>query len=206
MPLKQRILFYLYGAPHVVGSVLALLALGAFFAGVIGKLWYLIVPGLYVAGVLMMPRSSAALVKLNQQAGVEEIHRALDEILKTLRGHVADVIYNHVTSIVDSIKEVLPLIKDSSDANHASFTVREMALSYLPETLDNYLRLPRAYARFHPVHNGKTSRELLLEQLAVLDAELKQVVDDIARDNVNSLEAHGRFLKKRFTRSDTFWN
>ncbi len=204
MSLKQRILFYLYGTPHFVGSLLALIALLAFFLGLIGSLWYLIVPGLYIAGVLITPRSASSVVKLNQEANVEEIRRALNEILKTLRGNVADTIYQRVASIVDSIQEVLPLMQEDSGMNRATFTVREMALTYLPETLDNYLRLPRAYARFHPVKEGKTSRELLLEQLAVLDSELKQVVEDINRDNVDNLEAHGRFLKSRFARSDDF--
>jgi hypothetical protein len=54
------------------------------------------------------------------------------------------------------------------------------------------------------VRDEKTSRELLLEQLAVLDAEMKQIAEEVNRDNVDALEAHGRFLKSRFGHSDKF--
>ena len=32
----------------------------------------------------------------------------------------------------------------------------------------------------------------------------KQVVEDVHRDDINGLKAHGRFLRSRFARSDNF--
>jgi hypothetical protein len=202
--LKPRLLLYLYGAPHIVGSSLALLGLGLYFAGVIKSFWYLIVPGLYVAGVFLVPAGREHSLKLHRETKVSEIRKALDHLLISLRGKVLNVVYERVQSIVASIQQVLPILEQTDTSDHDAYTIREMALTYLPETLENYLKLPRAYARFHPVRDGKTSKELLLEQLAVLDAEMQQVVEDVNRDKVNTLQAHGRFLRSRFGHSDRF--
>ena len=202
--LKQRLLLYLYSAPHMLGSLLALLGLGLYFGGVINSFWYLIVPGLYVSGFFLVPGGRELHLKHNRETKISEIRKVLDLLLISLRGKVVNVVYDRVQSIVLSIQQVLPSLEQADAADHAAYTIREMALTYLPETLENYLKLPRAYARFHPVRDGKTSRELLLEQLAVLDAEMKQVVEDVNRDNVNLLEAHGRFLQSRFGHSDKF--
>ncbi len=201
---KQRLVLYLYGAPHMVGSLLALLGLALYFGGVINSFWYLIVAGLYVSGIFLVPSAREHNLKLHREAKISEIRKALDYLLISLRGKVVNVVYDRVQSIVESIQQVLPRLEQADASDHAAYTIREMALTYLPETLENYLKLPRAYARFHPVRDGKTSRELLLEQLAVLDAEMKQVVEDVNRDNVNMLEAHGRFLQSRFAHSDKF--
>ena len=204
MTLKQRMLLYFYGAPHVLGSLLALIGLGFFFAGLIKSYWYLIIPGLYIAGVLIMPRSREYHLKLSRETNIGEIRKALDKLLDSCRNDVARIVYDRVHSIVSSIQQVLARLEHADESDHAAYTIREMALTYLPETLENYMRLPRAYARFHPVRDGKSSRELLLEQLAVLDAEMKQVVQEVNRDNVDALEAHGRFLQSRFGHSDRF--
>jgi hypothetical protein len=202
--LKPRLLLYLYGAPHIVGSSLALLGLGLYFAGVINSFWYLIVAGLYVAGVFLVPAGREHSLKLHREAKVSEIRKTLEHLLLSLRGKVVNAVYERVQSIVVSIQQVLPRLEQADASDHDAYTIREMALTYLPETLENYLKLPRAYARFHPVRDGKTSKELLLEQLAVLDAEMQQVVEDVNRDKVNTLQAHGRFLRNRFGHSDRF--
>lgn len=205
MTLKQRVLLYLYSAPHMLGSLLALIGLSFFFTGLIKSYWYLIVPGLYFAGALIIPGSRSHLhLKLRREANIGEIRKALDKLLDSIRDEVARIVYDRVYSIISSIQQVLTRLEQADESDHAAYTIREMALTYLPETLENYMKLPRVYARFHPVRDGKTSRELLLEQLAVLDAEMKQVAEEVNRDNVDALEAHGRFLQSRFGHSDKF--
>lgn len=54
------------------------------------------------------------------------------------------------------------------------------------------------------MRDGKTSRQILVEQLSVLDAEMKTILDEVNRDNISALQAHGRFLNARFAKSDTF--
>jgi len=147
MPWRQRLLLYLYGTPHIVGSSLAIVGLALYFLGFIKSFWFPIVAGLYVAGVLLTPQSLERHIRLSREATVDEIRRALEHLLKTLKGDVASTVYQHVGSIVSSIRMVLPRLKEAQVADHISYTIREMALTYLPETLENYLRLPRGYIR-----------------------------------------------------------
>ena len=78
------------------------------------------------------------------------------------------------------------------------YLVRQTATDYLPEMLETYLRLPPMYARFHEVTPGKTSRDLLVEQLTVLQGEMENILDDLHRDDAEALRAHGDFLKRKF--------
>lgn len=64
--MKRRLLLFLYSTPHIVGSVLGLLGLGLFFAGIIKSYWYFIVAGLYVIGVLATPKSPTYELRLER--------------------------------------------------------------------------------------------------------------------------------------------
>jgi hypothetical protein len=201
---KTKVLFYLYGTPHIIGSLGGLLGLSLFFGGVINSYWYLIVAGLYAAGVIGWPRSPEYHLQLDREAGGDEIRSALERLVKSLRGQVARPIADQVQRIVDMIQEALPRLTRLERADHAAYTIRETALSYLPETLENYLRLPKAYRRFHHLDDGRTPQALLQEQLEILESQMNEVLADLHRDDLDGLQAHGRFLRDRFARSDRF--
>jgi hypothetical protein len=80
--------------------------------------------------------------------------------------------------------------------------VERTALDYLPTALERYLNLPRGYANRVPVANGRTARQVLLDQLALLEAKLGEVLDAVAKGDTDHLLAHGRFLEDRFGRSE----
>ena len=42
----------------------------------------------------------------------------------------------------------------------------------------------------------------MLEQLGLLDTELKSVIEDLHRNDTQRLLAHGRFLNEKFGKSD----
>ena len=64
-----------------------------------------------------------------------------------------------------------------------------------------YLNLPRGYAPLHPVQDGKTPRQVLLEQLTLLESKMNEVADDVHQYDADRLLANGRFLEERFGRS-----
>jgi hypothetical protein len=49
---------------------------------------------------------------------------------------------------------------------------------------------------------GKTARDLLLDQLAVLDDQMKEVVGNVARGDADALLANGQFLEAKFRERD----
>ena len=79
--------------------------------------------------------------------------------------------------------------------------IRQTALDYLPEALNGYLRLPRAYAERRPVAAGRTPHDVLLEQLDLLDTKMREAADAKLAHDSERLLANGRFLADRFQAS-----
>jgi hypothetical protein len=201
MDFRQRLLLYLYGTPNIVGSTLGILGLALFFLGLIGNFWFVIVVGLYLIGVLATPKSPTYELTFRNQMSAEEIRDELENLVRKIQDKVPKEVLDKVTSIKNSILEILPRITDISSSDFEIYTIRQTALEYLPETLQNYLNLPKAYAALHPVKDGKTAKQLLLEQLDMLDGEMKEIVDDFFRNDTQQLMAHGRFLNEKFGKS-----
>ncbi len=202
--MAKRILYFLYGMPNIVGSALGLVGLGLYFTGIINDYWYLIVLALYLAGVFAIPNPERYRFSFDRMGDANEIKSSLRNLLDTLKKRVANEIVVKIEQIVEHIISVLPSLQDYNDSASAVYTIRETALSYLPQTMENYLKLPRAYASFHPHKNGKTAKDLLLEQLNILEREMQDIVIDIHKNDIDNIEAHGRFLREKFQRSALF--
>jgi hypothetical protein len=79
--------------------------------------------------------------------------------------------------------------------------VGRTATAYLPRALQSYINLPRAYATTHPVVGGKTSQEVLSEQLALLGSKMNGVADAVYKKDSDELLANGRFVEEKFGKS-----
>jgi hypothetical protein len=202
---KQLVLLFLYSTPNIVGSILGILGLVLLFLGVIGKFWFLIVLGLYAIGVLAAPKSPTYDLRLRNQLTADEIREELEDLVKSIRRNVSKDILAKVESIKDSILEILPNIVDVSSSDYNIYTIRQTALDYLPETLENYLNLPPAFRNLHPVKDGKTAKQLLVEQLDLLDQQMKEIAQDFYRNDTQRLTAHGRFLEEKFRKTDLWF-
>jgi len=202
MDARRRFLLFLYSTPNIVGALLGLLGLALYFVGLIDRFWILIVLGLYLIGVLATPKSPVYNLQIQNQLSADEIRGELDTLIRKIRGKVPKEILAKVESIKDSIMQVLPQLVDLSSSDRNIYVIRQTALEYLPETLENYLNLPRAYSNVHPIKEGKTAKVLLSEQLDILDQEMKEIVQDIYRSDSQRLMAHGRFLQDKFGKSE----
>lgn len=198
MPKGQRFLLYLYSTANIVGCLLGLLGLALYFLGIINQFWFLIVIGLYGIGVLATPRSPTYELSLKNQLTAEDIREELEELVRKIKGKVPKEVLDIVQSIKASILEVLPQIVDLGSSDYNIFTIKQTALDYLPASLQNYLNLPPAYANLRPVKDGKTSKQLLLDQLSLLDQEMKDVVQAVYANDTQKLMAQGQFLKEKF--------
>lgn len=203
MTRKERLLLFLYSTPNIVGCLLGLVGLALFFTGVIQDWWLPIVVGLYLIGVLVTPRPEHVELALQNELSNEEIERQLNDLVRKVQKRLPPEALNKVKSIQASILSVLPLLPaNSGDQN--SFMLRQTALEYLPKTLENYLNLPPAFANMHPIRDGKTARQLLVEQLDLLDKEMQELVAAAAANDTQKLLAHGRFLEQKFQTDDIF--
>ena len=199
---------YLYSTPNIVGCLLALLGLGLYFGGVIDAYWPGIVLGLYLAGVMGWPRSSLADMaehaELKSEQLTEELCALVVQVSKGLPPEALKVLH----AIEATLAELLPRLEELQGrgviSHEEAFTVHETVRRYLPDTLAGYLRLPKLFAQMQPMAGGKTASRVLVEQLEVLDASLRELAINAFSSDARTLVANGQFLQSKFSRGLTF--
>jgi hypothetical protein len=200
-------LLFLYGNKNIAGCVLGLVALGAYFAGVIHNYWPEIVAGAYGIGYLSTPgapRVDAASFEAGMHA--EQVKASLAAFVQRIGKLVPPDVLGLVQSLVASIDAILPMLDEGSRgiADQDVYTIRQTALHYLPETIEAYLKLPAAFRNLQPVQDGKTAKALLYEQLSVLDGKMKEIAANLTANNAQALLANGEFLRERFAKQPFF--
>ena len=196
LPAGIRALLYLYSTRNIVACCAALIGPTLLFLGVISQGWLLITAALYAAGYFATPAPHVLDANLAQSLSFEDLVERLDQIVRDAKSHLQPAMIEHLESIRRSITEVLPRLGRGLDDN--LFTVRETVFRYLPETLASYVALPPAFRATRVLKAGKTARDLLTEQLTILDDQLKEVVDNVARGDAEALLANGKFLEAKF--------
>jgi hypothetical protein len=202
LPPGTRALLYLYSTRNIVACCAALVGPALLFLGIIDKGWLLITAALYAAGYFATPAPHVVDVGLAQSLSFEDLVERLDRIIRGAKSHLPPAMIGHLESIRRSITEVLPKLAAAGGFDDNLYTVRETVLRYLPETLANYVALPPAFRASRVLKAGKTARDLLTEQLTILDDQLKEVVDNVARGDAEALLANGKFLEAKFSERD----
>jgi hypothetical protein len=194
------VLRYLYSNKNLVGCAAGVAGLALYFAHVVGPLWPLVVAGLYGVGALATP--PARTIDLRTGLDAANLNRAMAEQTKRIKGKVPDDVFAAVQRIHDAIREIAARPNALPPGSPDAFVVEQTALDYLPSALESYLNLPRGYANRVTVSGGRTAKQVLLDQLALLESKLGEVTDAVARGDTDRLLAHGRFLADRFGRSE----
>ena len=199
---RTRLLLYLYSTRNIVAMASALVGPVLLFTGVIRDYWLPITAGLYAVGWLATPAPRVVDVSLTQSLSIDALMSQLDGVIARARPALPPDLVKRLDAIRASVGEVLPRLGSNGGASDDLYLVRETVLRYLPETLANYLALPPLFRTTHALREGKTARELLADQLSVLDGQMREVVVNVARGDAEALLANGRFLEARFSRRD----
>jgi hypothetical protein len=150
-----------------------------------------------------MPVNRSFESSLNAEMSSDEIAAALQKLVSDIRRLAPEQILGLVESIRQSIVSILPTMgKGNAALDQNTYTIRQTALEYLPQTLQRYLSLPPAYRNAYPLQDGKTATQLLVEQLTLLDQTMKKIVANFLADDSQALLANGRFLADRFQNQD----
>lgn len=193
---------YFQSTRHLVGLVLAALGLLAHFLGYLEAYWIPIVVGLYAFGVLVTPRTRAD-VQLERLADQEELRGDLQAFLRRTRTQVPADVSARLDGIAAALEDLLPRLHELElQGDQNAFTIRQVMTDYLPETVQNYLKLPRRYAQTHVLEDGRTPHAVMLDQLSLLQDTLEQVTVGVAQGDTSSMLANGRFLRDKFGSPD----
>lgn len=195
----RQLSLFLYSRRNIVGCVLALAGVAAYFLGLIDHYWILIVAGLYGIGYLATPQPAPIALGGPTGDSPEEITAFLDRLTARVQNKLEPSVLQRVKSIVASIDQTLPeLSGGAAQTDGTLFTVRQIAVDYLPSALETYLKLPPAYRTRQTLDNRQTPQAVLEEQLTLLDGKMQEILVSVHENDVQALLANGRFLKEKF--------
>jgi hypothetical protein len=191
-----------------VGSRLVFAVLAVMLAGMIAAGWLAIAATRHALRWLKGRRRRPVPQRARDRVAARDVHPAdptlerLDRLVAQARLQLPDDLVVHLYSVRCSIAQALPWLVQGPAHEADLFTVRETVRRYLPDTLAHYLALPPAMRTTHAVKDGKSARQLLAEQLALLDEEMRGIAAKVSSTDVQALLANGRFLEARFGRPD----
>ncbi len=123
-----------------------------------------------------------------------EVVASLDRLVANLNGLVDETDVAKVQRIRESAALALP----SNDApldltDHETWLLRQICIDYLPVALEHYTALPPDRAS-EPVLDGRSARQVLDEQLALIESRLDQMATRTYQREAGGLLTHARFL------------
>lgn len=196
--LKMRVFLFLYSTKNLVACTLAIIGLALFFAGIIRDWWFPIVVGLYLAGWLAAPGNRELALTVRNEATQADLVESLQELLAQSGPRLPPEALERLKRIQNVVNEVAPKLFSGEVAMDYVVTLVHAVTRDLPATVKNYLRLPTAFANLHVLEDGKTSKQLLIEQLDILDVQLAKTATSIFKDDAQALVSNGWFLKEKF--------
>jgi hypothetical protein len=185
---------------NIVGCCIAMVVLALYLTGVIDSHWYELAAIGYGLGYLVMYRKAPDQVPQGLSSA-QTLEWLRNKALPKLTGDAQ----NLLKSILEIAEELMPRLKEMEaqgivQAENRS-KLKQLLTSYLPDVLEEYLKLPSMYARSVPVNQGKTAQGLLIEQLTLMQSHVTEVRDSFYSENINVLLANGQFLKEKFDKS-----
>ena len=198
LSLKTRLLLFLYSTQNLVGSALAIGGLGLFFSGVISDWWFPIVAGLYAVGWLAAPGDKELALQVRNEATQANLTESIEELINKSKSKLPAEAVERLQRIHDVVIELAPKLFSGDVALDYAISLINAVTRDLPETVKNYLHLPTAFAALHVVENGKTCKQLLLDQLDLLGNQLSKIAENVYKDDADALIVNGRFLREKF--------
>jgi hypothetical protein len=191
---------YLTSRKHLAGSILALVGAGLALVDPVGPAGIALVAGFYLAGALAVPGNRAI-----SRYGWDprNVASALTNEIAAVSGRVPPLVIERIQQIELTIRsEILPGIDHLPPGSVELYLIERTARDYLPAAVDAYLRLPGDYVSSQPGSRGRTALHVLLEELGLLDAEMRRIAELVHRSDMDRLLAHRRFLADRFGRDE----
>lgn len=195
-----RLRAYLTGRKNLAGSTLALVGAGLALADPVGPAGIVLVIGFYLAGALAMP-SNRAISRYGWDP--RDIVRAMNNEIATVSGRVPSLVIERIQQIELIIRsEILPGIDHLPPGSLELYLIERTARDYLPAAVDAYLRLPGDYVSLQPGSRGRSALHVLLDELGLLETEMRRIAELVHRTDMDRLLAHRRFLNDRFGRNE----
>lgn len=196
----RRVHRYLLSRRNLCGCALAFLGVALAIADPVGPAGLVLVLGFYALGAAAVPPNQAI-----SRYGFDpkQLERALWEEIGAISGRVPPEVIIRIQRIEFVMRtQVLPRIDCLPPGSVDLYLIERTAREYLPTAVENYLRLPGNYVSVQAGSRGATPLQVLIDELNLLESQMRRVADAVHRADMDRLLAHRRFLNDRFSRAD----
>lgn len=185
---------FLLSTGNLVGCAAAALVALLFIFGVFKAFWIVIAIGGYGLGLATFWRAAPKPYEEGQDTAYY-----LNWLRMVGLPKLPSDASGRLNRILDMVDEVWPRLKEMQTKGLVQYASREeikqVLTVFLPELIQNYIRLPAAYARTHKV-DGKPMDQLLDEQLEMLETHVQSIRENVYAEDVEALKTNGRVLKE----------
>jgi len=127
--------------------------------------------------------------------------RKLDTVLEAVAPDVGEEIFGRLLALKASLARMADMLPRADGDEHFTLDdklyVVECVRRYLPDSIEAYLLVPPAQRTTSVLEDGRSARDVLREQLALLQAELDRREDKLGRSAAEGLMRQQRFLKAK---------
>jgi len=132
-----------------------------------------------------------------------EVLAVLDRLIVNARGWVPETDVATVQRIRDRAALALPATDEPLQlADHDTWLLRQICIDYVPGALEHYIALPADLAS-EPLLDGRSARQVLDEQLELIESRLDELATRVYRREAGGLLVHARFVAESL-RPDPF--
>ena len=196
----HRVAHYLTSRQHLAGTGLALVGAGMALADPVGPAGAVLVIGFYLLGAAAVP-SNPAIRRYGYDPS--DVLKAMQREISAVSGRVPPDVILRMQRIELTIRsEIVPRLDCLPPGSLELYLVERTARDYLPTALATYLRLPSDYVSPRPASQGWTPLQVLLDELDLLETQMRRVAEIVHHVDMDRLLAHRRFLNERFSRVD----
>ena len=122
----------------------------------------------------------------------------------SLPGEANEVLYK-IYLIANELIDFIDKKPEGIDSlNEEIINIKRIFDNYLPTLLNQYIKLPKRYAENIKTSTGKTSRQMLFEQLNTLYSAIEKIAFALYENDVTKLKIHGKILDQQFKEKNLF--
>lgn len=173
-----------------LGTTGVMLALGAMLAAL---LLIALLPGARPIATESLAQADLAALPLQTEIWLENQRKALPAPAMTL-----------VDNIGVRLETLAPQLERLNPEEPAAQEVRKLLADHLPELVNGYRSIPEPLRR--EARNGRVPQDQLVEGLAVIDAEIGRMSENLASGDFDKLATQSRFLELKYQEAKALGN
>lgn len=200
---------FLFSNKNMVGMGLAIITIILALFGVLKSYWMVVMLLSYILGYIATPKEKE--IKFYHVKG-ENTDDYMGFVSKLQnRMQVSNKMPQEAKALMSTLAgnatELLQFIKDNDTVDEYSEDInsfKNIFDTYLPKLVNQYEKLPSSYANSVKTSQGKTAKDMLLEQLTLVNQKIIEIAHGMYENDLTALKVNGRFLKEKFENNNLF--